>query len=125
MVADAEANAAEDAKFEELVQARNTADGLAHAATKTLEEAGDKASDEEKSAIEAAITKVEEVVQGDDKEAIDAAAKELSEASATLAQKLYAEQQAEEGQGEAAEQPADDAMDAEIEEVDETQKDGK
>ena len=125
MVADAEANAAEDAKFEELVQARNTADGLAHAAKKTLEEAGDKASDEEKSAIEAAIAKVEEVVQGDDKEAIDAAAKELSEASATLAQKLYAEQQAEEGQGEAAEQPADDAMDAEFEEVDETQKDGK
>ena len=96
-----------------------------HAAKKTLEEAGDKASDEEKSAIEAAIAKVEEVVQGDDKEAIDAAAKELSEASATLAQKLYAEQQAEEGQGEAAEQPADDAMDAEFEEVDETQKDGK
>ena len=125
MVADAEANAAEDAKFEELVQARNTADGLVHAAKKTLEEAGDKASDEEKSAIEAAIAKVEEVVQGDDKEAIDAAAKELSEASATLAQKLYAEQQAEEGQGEAAEQPADDAMDAEFEEVDETQKDGK
>ena len=125
MVADAEANAAEDTKFEELAQARNTADGLAHAAKKTLEEAGDKASDEEKSAIETAITKVEEAVKGDDKEAMDAAAKELSEASATLAQKLYAEQQAEEGQGESAEQPADDAMDAEFEEVDETQKDSK
>lgn len=125
MVADAEANAADDKKFEELVQARNTADGLAHAAKKTLEEAGDKASDEEKSAIEAAIAKVEEVVQGDDKEAIDGAAKELSEASATLAQKLYAEQQAEEGQTEATDQPADDAMDAEFEEVDETQKDSK
>jgi len=125
MVADAEANAAEDAKFEELAQARNTADGLAHAAKKTLEDAGDKASDEEKSAIEAAIAKVEEAVKGDDKDAMDAAAKELSEASATLAQKLYAEQQAEEGQGEATEQPADDAMDAEFEEVDETQKDSK
>ena len=125
MVADAEANAADDKKFEELVQARNTADGLAHAAKKTLDEAGDKASDEEKSAIEAAIAKVEEVVQGDDKEAIDGAAKELSEASATLAQKLYAEQQAEEGQTEATDQPADDAMDAEFEEVDETQKDSK
>ena len=125
MVADAEANAAEDTKFEELAQARNTADGLAHAAKKTLEEAGDKASDEEKSAIEAAIAKVEEAVKGDDKDAMDAAAKELSEASATLAQKLYAEQQAEEGQGESAEQPADDAMDAEFEEVDETQKDSK
>ena len=125
MVKDAEANAAEDKKFEELVQARNTADGLAHAAKKTLEEAGDKASDEEKSAIEAAVAKVEEAVQGDDKEAIDAAAKELSEASATLAQKLYAEQQAEAGSAEAGEQPADDAMDAEFEEVDETQKDSK
>jgi len=125
MVKDAEANAAEDKKFEELVQARNTADGLAHAAKKTLEEAGDKASDEEKSAIEAAIAKVEEVVQGDDKEAMDTAAKELSEASATLAQKLYAEQQAEAGATEAGEQPADDAMDAEFEEVDETQKDSK
>ena len=125
MVKDAEANAAEDKKFEELVQARNAADGLAHAAKKTLEEAGDKATDEEKSAIEAAIAKVEEVVQGDDKEAMDAAAKELSEASAALAQKLYAEQQAEAGSAEAGEQPADDAMDAEFEEVDETQKDSK
>jgi molecular chaperone DnaK len=125
MVKDAEANAAEDKKFEELVQARNAADGLAHAAKKTLEEAGDKATDEEKSAIEAAIAKVEEVVQGDDKEAMDAAAKELSEASAALAQKLYAEQQAEAGTAEAGEQPADDAMDAEFEEVDETQKDSK
>ena len=125
MVKDAEANAAEDKKFEDLVQARNAADGLAHAAKKTLEEAGDKATDEEKSAIEAAIAKVEEVVQGDDKEAMDAAAKELSEASAALAQKLYAEQQAEAGTAEAGEQPADDAMDAEFEEVDETQKDSK
>ena len=81
MVKDAEANAEEDKKFEELAQARNTADGLAHAAKKTLEEAGDKASDDEKSAIEAAIAKVEEAVQGDDKEAIDSAAKDLSEAS--------------------------------------------
>jgi molecular chaperone DnaK len=125
MVADAKANAAEDQKFEELAQARNTADGLAHAAKKTLEEAGDKASDEEKSAIEAAIAEVEEVVKGDDKDAMDTAAKELSEASATLAQKLYADQQAESGQDESAEQPADDAMDAEFEEVDETQKDSK
>ena len=73
MVKDAEANAAEDKKFEELVQARNTADGLAHATKKTLEEAGDKATPEEKSAIEDAIKKVEEVVKGDDKDAIDEA----------------------------------------------------
>jgi len=117
MVKDAEANAADDKKFEELVQARNTADGLAHAAKKTLEEAGDKASDEEKAAIEAAIAKVEEAVQSDDKEAIDEAAKVLSEASSGLAQKMYAEQ-AQEGQPEGGQKSTgDDAMDAEFEEV--------
>ena len=68
MVKDAEANAAEDKKFEELVQARNTADGLAHAAKKTLEEAGDKATDEEKAAIEAGVKQVETAVQGDNKD---------------------------------------------------------
>ena len=125
MVKDAEANAEEDKKFEELVQARNTADGLAHAAKKTLEEAGDKASDDEKSAIEAAIAKVEEAVQGDDKEAIDSAAKDLSEASSGLAQKLYAEQQAQSADA-AGDQPAgEDAMDAEFEEVDEAQTEDK
>ena len=120
MVKDAEANAADDQKFEELVQARNTADGLAHAAKKTLEEAGDKASDEEKAAIEAGIKQVEEAVQGDDKDVIDEAAKVLSEASAGLAQKLYAEQAEAGEQGEQSEgQQArgDDAMDAEFEEV--------
>ena len=117
MVKDAEANAAEDKKFEELVQARNTADGLAHAAKKTLEEAGDKATEEEKSAIEAGVKQVEDAVQGDDKATIDEASKVLSEASSGLAQKLYAEQ-AEAGEQPAGEQaPGDDAMDAEFEEV--------
>ena len=129
MVQDAEANAAEDQKFADLIQARNTADGLAHAAKKTLEEAGDKASEEEKTAIEAAIKQVEEAVQGDDKDAIDEAAKVLSEASSGLAQKMYAEQ-AEAGQAPEGEQPAgDDAMDAEFEEVkedaEEEKQDGK
>ena len=128
MVKDAEANAAEDQKFEELVQARNAADGLAHAAKKTLEEAGDKASAEEKEAIESAIKEVEEAVKGDDKEAMDAAANKLSEASANLAQKLYAEQ-AEAAQAGASGEGAaaaggnqDDALDAEFEEVKEDDK---
>ena len=132
MVNDAEANAAEDQKFEELVQARNAADGLAHAAKKTLEEAGDKASEEEKTAIEAAIADVEEAVKGDDKEVMDAAANKLSEASSALAQKLYAEQ-AEADQAENSEDAAgdaggaDDAVDAEFEEVkeEEVQEDDK
>ncbi|MEC7620552.1 MAG: molecular chaperone DnaK [Pseudomonadota bacterium] len=123
MVKDAEANAAEDKKFEELVQARNTADGLAHATKKTLEEAGDKATPEEKSAIEDAIKKVEEVVKGDDKDAIDEAVKILSEASSGLAQKMYAEQTAEAQPGQEESKPADDAMDAEFEEVKEDDKD--
>lgn len=126
MVKDAEENAADDQKFEDLVQARNTADGLAHAAKKTLEEAGDKATEEEKSAIEDGIKQVEEAVQGDDKEAIDAAANALSEASSGLAQKMYAEQSASGEQAE--EQPVgDDAMDAEFEEVkdDDAKEDSK
>ena len=117
MVKDAEANAAEDKKFEELVQARNTADGLAHATKKTLEEAGDKATPEEKSAIEDAIKKVEEAVKGDDKDAIDEAVKILSEASSGLAQKIYAEQTADAQANQDESKPADDAMDAEFEEV--------
>ncbi len=123
MVKDAEANAAEDKKFEELVQARNTGDGLAHATKKTLEEAGDKATPEEKSAIEDAIKKVEEVVKGDDKDAIDEAVKILSEASSGLAQKMYAEQTAEAQPSQDESKPADDAMDAEFEEVKEDDKD--
>ena len=117
MVKDAEANAAEDKKFEELVQARNTADGLAHATKITLEEAGDKATPEEKSAIEDAIMKVEEAVKGDDKDAIDEAVKILSEASSGLAQKMYAEQTADAQANQDESKPADDAMDAEFEEV--------
>ena len=117
MVKDAEANAAEDKKFEELVQARNTADGLAHATKKTLEEAGDKATPEEKSAIEDAIKKVEEAVKGDDKDAIDKAVKILSEASSGLAQKMYAEQTADAQANQDESKPTDDAMDAEFEEV--------
>ena len=123
MVKDAEANAAEDKKFEELVQARNTADGLAHATKKTLEEAGDKATPEEKSAIEDAIKKVEEAVKGDDKDAIDEAVKILSEASSGLAQKMYAEQAAETQPSQDESKSADDAMDAEFEEVKEDDKD--
>ncbi|HCS27810.1 MAG TPA: molecular chaperone DnaK [Spongiibacteraceae bacterium] len=121
MVREAEAHADEDKKFEELVTARNMAEGLAHATRKTLAEAGDKASDEEKAAIEEALTAVDEAVKGDDKEAIDAASQKLGEASNSLAQKMYAEQAAAaeggeqpDGDGSAA---GDDVVDAEFEEV--------
>ncbi len=122
MVRDAEANAEADKKFEALVTARNTAEGLANATRKTVEEAGDKASDEEKAAIEAALAKVDEAIKGDDVEAIEAATKELTEASGSLAEKMYAEQAAQAeaaGANAGAEQAggADDVVDAEYEEV--------
>jgi len=129
MVQDAEANSAEDKKFEELVTARNSADGLVHATKKTLEEAGDKASDEEKEAITAAIAAVEEAIQSDDLEVIEAKTKELSEASTGLAQKMYEEAEAAsaaaagaEGAADGAGAAQDDAVDAEFEEVNEEAK---
>ncbi len=123
MVQDAEANAEADKEFEEMIQVRNTADGLVHATKKTLEEAGDKATAEEKEAIEKAIADVEEAMKGTDKAAIETATTALTEASSGLAQKLYAEQQAAEQAGaEGGEQSQDagqddDVVDAEFEEV--------
>jgi len=123
MVQDAEANAEADKEFEEMIQVRNTADGLVHATKKTLEEAGDKATAEEKEAIEKAIADVEEAMKGEDKAAIEAATTALTEASSGLAQKMYAEQQASEQAGaEGGEQAQeagqdDDVVDAEFEEV--------
>src|SRR6056300_1490980 len=93
MVRDAEANADADKAFEEVVTARNTLEGLIHATKKTLEEAGDKATEEEKTAIESAIAEAETAVKGEDKEKMEEATKKLTDASGSLAQKLYAEQQ--------------------------------
>lgn len=121
MVKDAEANADADRQFEEVVTARNTLEGLLHATQKTLDEAGDKATEEEKTAIEAAIKEAQEVVKGDDKDAMEAATKKLTDASGSLAQKLYAEQAQAAGGAEAEaqqEQPAEEGVvDAEFEEV--------
>ena len=129
MVQDAEANAEADKKFEEVVAARNTADGMVHAARKTLEEAGEHATDDERAAIEAAITEVEEAIQGDDAAAMEAATTKLTEATGGVAQKMYAAQQAEgaaagaegaEVQPEEADQG--DVVDAEFEEVKEDKR---
>ncbi|MBU14242.1 MAG: molecular chaperone DnaK [Gammaproteobacteria bacterium] len=131
MVKDAEAHSADDKKFEDLITARNTADGLIHATRKTLEEAGDKASDEEKNAINDSITTLEEALKSDDKDEIEAKTKDLTDASTNLAQKLYAEQAAAgaeagsteaAGGGDSAEAGVDEAVDAEFEEVEEEDK---
>ena len=99
MVKDAEAHADEDAKFEELANLRNQADGLVHAARKMVTEAGDKATDEEKSSIENAAKDLEEAIKGDDKSAIEAKIQALSEATGGLAQKMYADQAQRRGSG--------------------------
>ncbi|MRI31779.1 molecular chaperone DnaK [Endozoicomonas sp. OPT23] len=128
MVQDAEANAAEDKKFEELAAARNAGDQLVHATKKTLEEAGDKATEEEKTSINAAIAALEEVLKGDDKDAIEEKSKALSEASQGLVEKMYAEAQQQQPGAEGAQaqdagsSAADDAVDAEFEEVKEEKK---
>ncbi|WP_317930204.1 molecular chaperone DnaK [Halioxenophilus sp. WMMB6] len=124
MVRDAEANAEADKQFEELVTARNTLDGLISATKKTLSEAGDKATDEEKAAIDAALTEAEVAVKGDDKAAMEAATTKLTEATSSLAQKMYAEQaEAAQAAGGAEQPKADDGVvDAEFEEVKDDKK---
>jgi molecular chaperone DnaK len=122
MVRDAEANADEDAKFEELVQTRNQADGMVHATRKQIEEAGEDLPAEDKEKIEAAIVELEEALKGDDKEAIDAKSQALMEASAKLMEIAQAKQEAKNApEGSAPEDgsaaPADDVVDAEFEEV--------
>ncbi len=126
MVVDAEANAEADVKFEELIGARNTCDGLIHAARKTLEEGKEHASEDEKKAIEVAIQEAEDAMKGGDKEAIDGAAAKLTEATGPVAQKMYSAQAAEQAAPESAGEEtsnadeaddAVDAVDAEFEEV--------
>jgi molecular chaperone DnaK len=130
MVKDAEANAEEDHRMAELAMARNSADALVHATRKSLTEYGDKLAAEEKTAIEAAITEVEEALKnGADKAAIDTKVEALSTASQKLGEKMYAEAQAAQaaaqgGAGaEGGAKPADDnVVDAEFKEVKRDQK---
>jgi molecular chaperone DnaK len=125
MVGDAEAHAAEDAKFRELAETRNQADGLAHATEKSLRELGDKVSGEERAKIEAALADLKEAIKGDNKSAIEAKLKVLGEASAGMAQRLYANQQQQSAA--AGEKPAggdENVVDAEFEEVKDDKRKG-
>ncbi|VAX13324.1 Chaperone protein DnaK [hydrothermal vent metagenome] len=132
MVRDAEAHADEDKKFQEEVNTRNQADALVHATRKSMEEMGDKLEADEKSKIEAAIKDLEEALKGTDIAAVEAKSKALSEASAKMAERMYAEQGAAGAAGaagaEAAEGAAesgtssDDVVDAEFEEVNDDKK---
>ena len=119
MVRDAEANAEEDRKFEELAAARNQGDALVHSTRKMVSEAGDKVTAEEKTAIETAVAALETAVKGDDKAAIEARIEELSKVTAPVAQKMYADAGQEAPAQPAGEEPKkhDDVVDAEFEEV--------
>jgi molecular chaperone DnaK len=128
MVKDAELNAAEDKKKVELVQARNQAEALANSVKKSLTEYGDKLDAAEKEAIEAAIKDLEEATKGEDKDAIEAKSTALMTTSQKLGEKMYADQQAQqaaaaagagaaEGATSSSKPVDDDVVDAEVKEV--------
>jgi molecular chaperone DnaK len=126
MVRDAEAHAEDDRRFEEMVGLRNQADALVHGVRKTLKEAGDKVDAGEKSRIESAAKELEDAIKSEDKDAIEAKMRALSEVSASLAQKMYADKGAAADQGAPRQESGgngqsgdgdDAAVDAEFEEV--------
>jgi molecular chaperone DnaK len=126
MVKDAEAHAAEDKKFRELVDARNQAEALVHSVEKSLKDLGEKVEGEERAKIESALSDVKEAVKTDDQGKIEAKSRALAEASAAMMQRIYSEQaaageQAEAG-GESKAAPDEDVVDAEFEEVKEDNK---
>ena len=128
MIQDAEAHAEEDRKARERVEARNMAENMIHATRKSLAELGDKAEEQEKKDIEAAIADLETALKGDDKDAIAAKTTKLTEVAGKLAEKAYAAEQAAGGAGPetaSASKPEagkDDVVDAEFEEVKDDKK---
>ena len=128
MVADAEANAAEDERFEQLAQARNSGDALVHSTRKMLQEQGDNIDADAKGKIETALAALETALKGDDKDAIEAKSQELIEASQALTEAMMKQGQnaaaegAEAASDAGAESAHADAVDAEFEEVQEDSK---
>ena len=120
MTKEAEANAEEDKKFQELVEARNKADQLISATEKTLKENPDKVSEGDKKNIEDAIEELKKTKDGDDRGAIDAAIEKLSQASHKFAEDLYREAQAQAqaqqqaGANAGSDNKADDVAEAEV-----------
>jgi len=123
MVADAEAHAEEDKKFLDLVSARNKADAALHSVEKALKDLGDKVSEDEKKAANDAIAEVRSAMSGDDREEIERKTTALEQASSTVLQKMYQQQAAGANGADAsaehaeASAPKDDVLDAEFEEV--------
>ena len=119
MVKDAEANAEDDKKFEELVKTKNNADMLVHATRKTISESEDKLDEKEKEQVEEALKALEEAISSDNIESIEASTKDLNDVLTPLTQKLYAQENPE-GQAETesdSEETSENTVDAEFEEV--------
>ena len=120
MISDAEANADTDKDFRELVDIKNQADQVIHATEKSLEDLGEKVTNEERSNIESSLNDVKDAIKTDDKDKIESKLKTLSEASVGIAQKAFEEAQAK-AQNETQSDQSDDeenVVDAEYEEVD-------
>ena len=117
MVKDAEAHAEEDKKFQEMVNARNQADGLIHATEKSVEELGEQVSAEEKTEIEGAIAALKTALEGDDAAEIEAKSQALGELSGKIAQRAYEAQAQQEGAA-GAEAPGDEGASANVDEGD-------
>ncbi len=130
MVKDAEANAEDDKKRREAVEAKNQAEAMVHATEKTLEDAGDKVSEEVKAPVAAAVAELKTALEGDDAEEINAKAQALTEVSLKLGEELYkagvetADAEGADGDGQASDdsKAQDDVVDADFEEVDDDDK---
>jgi molecular chaperone DnaK len=122
MVKDAEANAAEDKKRREAVDAKNHADSLVHSTEKALAEHGSKVEDSERRAIEDAVSDLKEALKGDDAEAIKAKTNTLAQASMKLGEAMYKQQAEADAAKDAAK---DDVVDAEFTEVDDDKNNKK
>jgi molecular chaperone DnaK len=122
MVKDAEANAEDDKKFEELVKTKNNADMLVHATRKTIEESGDKLTDDEKSQVEDAIVELEKAISSENIESIETATKGVNDVLTPLTQKLYTPEGDAQPQDESSAENSDNTVDAEFEEVKEEDK---
>jgi molecular chaperone DnaK len=119
MVTDAEAHAADDAKFRELADVRNQGDALIHATEKAMGELGEKLDGAERAGIESALSELKEAVGGDSKEAIERKMAAVSEASNSMLQQMAAAQSEEQSSAEtgSAGEGDDNVVDAEFEEV--------
>ena len=122
MVKDAEANAAEDKKRREAVDAKNHADSLVHSTEKALAEHGSKVEESERRAIEDAVSDLKEALKGDDAEAIKAKTNTLAQASMKLGEAMYKQQAEADAKKDAAK---DDVVDAEFTEVDDDKNNKK